>query len=367
MKINRIRVYRQTLTYQRGSYAWGRGNVITTGQSTIVVVDTDSGLSGCGEFCPCGDNYMQAHSEGTEAAMRILGPRLLGADPRQVACIEYLVDNTLKGHGYAKAALDAACWDILGKASEQPLWMLLGGKHQDGAPMYRPAPQKPPAEMQAEMQLLRDDGYRQFQIKVGADWKTDIERIHNAVNLLQPGEKAFADANQGWRLDEALRVVRATRELDYVLEQPCQSYAECLQLRRRSDLPMKLDECITGLDMAQRVIADQAAEILCLKISNLGGLSKARVVRDFLVANRMPVVCEDTWGGEITTATLAHFAVSTPAELLVNTTDLHSYNVETTGSPAPRTEGGRLYAADTPCHGGEPYYDSLCDPVGVYA
>ena len=57
MKINRIRVYRQTLTYARGSYAWGRGNVITTGQSTIVVVDTDSGLSGCGEFCPCGDNY----------------------------------------------------------------------------------------------------------------------------------------------------------------------------------------------------------------------------------------------------------------------------------------------------------------------
>jgi L-alanine-DL-glutamate epimerase-like enolase superfamily enzyme len=367
MKINRIRVYRQTLTYARGSYAWGRGNVITSGQSTIVVVDTDSGISGCGEFCPCGDNYMQAHSEGTEAAMRILGPRLIGADPRQVACIEYLVDNTLKGHGYAKSALDAACWDILGKASGQPLWMLLGGKFQDGAPMYRPAPQKAPAEMQAEMQLLRDDGYRQFQIKVGADWKTDIERIHNAVSLLQPGEKAFADANQGWRLDEALRVVRATRELDYVLEQPCQSYAECLQLRRRSDLPMKLDECITGLDMAQRVITDQAAEIVCLKISNLGGLSKARVVRDFLVANRMPVVCEDTWGGEITTATLAHFAASTPAGLLVNTCDLHSYNVETTGTPAPRTEGGRLYAADTPGHGVEPDYDSLGDPLAVYA
>ena len=366
MKITGIRIYRKTLTYHRGSYAWGRGNVISSGSSTIVVVDTDAGLSGCGEFCPCGDNYMQAHQEGTEAAMRILGPRLLGEDPRQLSRIEHLVDNIIKGHGYAKAALDAACWDILGKASGQPLWMLLGGKHQDGAPMYRPAPQKSPEQMQADLQQLRDDGYRQFQIKVGADWNTDIERIHNAVNLLQPGEKAFADANQGWRLDEALRVARATRDLDYVLEQPCQTYAECLQLRQRIDLPMKLDECITGLDMAQRAVADRAAEILCLKISNLGGLSKARVVRDFLVANRMPVVCEDTWGGEITTATLAHFAASTPAEMLVNTTDLHSYNVETTGIPAPLTDGGKLYAADTPGHGVEPDFDSLGDPVEVY-
>jgi cis-L-3-hydroxyproline dehydratase len=309
---------------------------------------------------------MQAHSEGTEAAMRILGPRLLGEDPRQLGRIEYLLDNTVKGHGYAKAAVDAACWDILGKASGQPVWILLGGKHQDSAPLYRPAPQLPPAEMQAEMQWLRDAGYRQFQVKVGADWRSDIDRIANVVKQLQPGEKAFADANQGWHLDEALRVVRATRELDYVLEQPCMSYAECLHIRRHTDLPMKLDECITGLDMAQRAVADHAAEIMCLKISNLGGLSKARVVRDFLVANRISVVCEDTWGGEITTATLAHLAISTPAEFLVNTTDLHSYNAETTGTPAPRTEAGRLFASGLPGLGVEPDYNSLGDPVAVY-
>jgi len=144
------------------------------------------------------------------------------------------------------------------------------------------------------------------------------------------------------------------------------SYAEYLQLRHRCNLAMKLDKCITGLDMAQRAVVDQAAEIICLKISNLGGLSKARVVRDFLVANRVPVVCEDTWGGEITTATLVHFAVSTPAELLVSTTDLHSYNVETTGISAPRTEGDRLFPANTPGLGVEPDYNSLGDPVGVY-
>ena len=161
-------------------------------------------------------------------------------------------------------------------------------------------------------------------------------------------------------------MARETRGLDYVMEQPCQTYEECLQVRRRIDLPMKLDECVTGLDMAQRIVADRAAEIVCLKISNLGGLSKARRVRDFFVDNRMPVVSEDTWGGEITTATLAHFAASTPEEFLVNTTDLHSYNVETTGKPAPRIDGGRLYASDAPGLGVEPDFDSLGEPVAVY-
>lgn len=366
MKMTKISVYRKSLHYDRGAYVWGRGNVIEVGSSTVVVIDTDAGISGCGEFCPCGDNYMIAHKEGTEAAARLLAPALLGEDPRQLARVEHTMDHVIQGHGYAKAPFDAACWDILGKATAQPLWMLLGGKLTDGAPMYRPAPQKTPAEMVKELDILRASGYQQFQIKVGGDWRTDIDRIHATVGALKPHEKALADANQGWHVDEALKVARATRDLDYIIEQPCHSYEECLQVRRRIDLPMKLDECITGIHAAQRVVADRAAEVICLKISNLGGLSKARRVRDYLIDNRIPVVSEDTWGGEITSAVISHFAASTPKDFLINTTDLHSYNLETTGLPAPRTEGGKLYASDTPGLGVEPDYDSLGEPVAVY-
>ena len=159
MRITKISVYRKVLTYARGAYAWGRGNVIESGLSTIVTIDTDAGLSGAGEFCPCGDNYMVAHREGTEATARLLAPALLGEDPRQVGRIERRMDNTVQGHGYAKAPFDAACWDILGKATGQPVWMLLGGKLTDGAPLYRPAPQKAPEEMAIELELLRSDGY----------------------------------------------------------------------------------------------------------------------------------------------------------------------------------------------------------------
>ena len=366
MKITGISLYKTPLPYVGGSYGWGAGNAITTAIASVVVIDTDAGLQGCGEFTPCGENYMVAHSEGVEALLRLVAPSLLGEDPRQVARIEALLDHLVQGHGYAKSPIDIACWDLLGQSCGQPLWMLMGGKLTDGAPMYRVAPQKATDETVAEMQRYREQGYRQFQIKVGSDWSGDIERIQTGVSLLEPGEKAMADANQGWRVDNAIRVARATADLDYILEQPCRTYEECQQVRRVAQQPMKLDECITGMAAAQRVVADKGAEICCLKLSNLGGLSKARRVRDFLVDNRLPVVSEDTWGGEITTAAVAHFAASTPEEYLQNTTDLMNYNTRSTGIGGAYARDGKLYAPDGPGLGVNPDFESLGPAVAEW-
>ena len=366
MKITRIRIYQTGLPYVGGAYVWGAGNAIETAIASVVVIDTDAGLQGCGEFTPCGENYMVAHSEGVAALARLVASSLLGQDPRQVGQIEQIMDHMVQGHGYAKAPFDAACWDVLGQACDQPVWMLLGGKLTDGAPMYRVAPQKDTDETIAEMNRYRDQGYRQFQIKVGSDWASDIDRIRSTVPLLEPGEKAMADANQGWRVDNAIRVARATRDLDFILEQPCRTYEECQQVRRVAEQPMKLDECLTGMHVAQRIVADRGAEICCLKISNLGGLSKARRVRDYLVENRIPVVSEDTWGGEITSAVVAHFAASTPPEYLQNTTDLMNYNTRSTGIGGPIARDGKLYATDTPGLGVKSDFESLGAPVAEY-
>ncbi|MCY4316886.1 MAG: mandelate racemase [Roseovarius sp.] len=366
MKITRIRLFKTILPYVDGTYGWGSGNKIQRAVASVVVVDTDSGLQGCGEFTPCGENYMVAHSEGVEGFARIAAPRLLGEDPCQIYRMERLMDYLVQGHGYAKAPFDAAFWDILGKSTSMPVWMLLGGKLADGAPMYRVAPQRSMADTIEELERHRASGYRHFQIKVGANWSADIDRIRETVPLFKSNEKSMADANQGWRVDNAIRVARATRDLDFILEQPCKTYEECQQVRRVASQPMKLDECITGLAAAQRVVADRGAEICCLKISNIGGLSKARRVRDYLVENRIPVVCEDTWGGEITTAALAHFATSTPEEFLVNSTDLMNYNTTSTGMGGATTYNGKLYAPDVPGLGVEPDYESLGEPIATW-
>ncbi len=366
MKITKISIYKTHLPYVGGIYAWGAGNEIDIAMASVVVIETDAGLVGCGEFTPCGENYMIAHSEGVSAIAKLIAPRLLGQDPRQVSVIEHIMDNSVQGHGYAKSPFDAACWDILGQDSGQPVWMLLGGKLTDGAPMYRVAPQKSIDETVKELNMHRASGYRQFQIKVGADWQVDIDRIRHLVPLLNDGEKAMADANQGWRVDNAIRVARATRDLDYILEQPCKTYEECQQVRRVAEQPMKLDECVTGIHVAQRIVADRGAEICCLKISNLGGLSKARRVRDYFIDNRIAVVAEDTWGGEIASTTLSHFAASTPQEYLQNTTDLMNYNTRSTGLGGAYSSAGRLYAPDEPGLGVKPDFDSLGAPVAEY-
>ena len=197
MKITRIRIFRTPLPYVDGAYVWGAGNAIETAMASVVVIDTDAGIQGCGEFTPCGENYMVAHSEGVQALTRLVAPRLLGEDPRQVGRIERLIDQIVQGHGYAKAPFDAACWDILGKATDQPVWMLMGGKLTDGAPMYRVAPQRSIDETIAELDRHRASGYRQFQVKVGGDWVTDIDRIRETVSAAETGRKGDGRRQSG--------------------------------------------------------------------------------------------------------------------------------------------------------------------------
>ena len=94
MKITGIRIFKTGLPYVGGAYAWGAGNAITTAIASVVVIDTDAGLQGCGEFTPCGENYMVAHSHGVEALAKLVAPVLIGEDPRQLGRIEQLLDRS---------------------------------------------------------------------------------------------------------------------------------------------------------------------------------------------------------------------------------------------------------------------------------
>ena len=79
----------------------------------------------------------------------------------------------------------------------------------------------------------RAEGYRRFQLKVGANPEEDIERIRQVADLLEPSDKLIADANTGWLMHEAARVVRGVDDIDVYIEQPCLTYEECLSIRRR--------------------------------------------------------------------------------------------------------------------------------------
>ena len=359
MKIARIFAHRVDLPLVEGSYKWSGGKSVNVFDSTIVGVETECGLVGYGEVCPLGPFYLPAYAEGVRAGLRELAPHLIGYDPRELAKLNHRMDAALKGHPYVKSGIDIACWDILGKATNLPVCVLLGGRYGESIRLYRAISQTPPDEMAANVASYRQQGYTRFQLKVGGNPDEDIQRIHAARSIIQPSDRLVADANTGWTQHEAVRVVRAVSELDVYIEQPCLTYEECLAVRRNTTHPFVLDENIDGLDMLLRAKADLAMDVVNLKISKLGGLTKTKQARDLCVSMGIAMTLEDSWGGDITTAAIAHLAHSTPEEYRFTSTDFNSYVTVSNATGAPQRVNGFMQASQAPGLGTSPRFEVL--------
>lgn len=359
MKITRLFAHRVELPLHEGSYKWSGGKSVSVFDSTIIGVETDTGLVGYGEVCPLGPFYLPAYAEGVRAGLRELGPHLLGFDPRELAKLNQRMDAALKGHPYVKSGIDIACWDILGKATGLPVCVLMGGRFGEAVRLYRAISQESPEEMARKVAGYRAEGYTRFQLKVGGDPDVDIERIRAVRAMLKPTDRLVADANTGWTQHEAVRVVRGVRDVDVYIEQPCATYEECLAVRRLTNHPFVLDENVDGLEMLLRAKADLAMDVVNLKISKLGGLTKTKQVRDLCVSMGIAMTLEDSWGGDVTTAAIAHLAHSTPEEYRFTSTDFNSYVTVSTADGAPRRVDGFMSASTAPGLGIAPKFDVL--------
>jgi L-alanine-DL-glutamate epimerase-like enolase superfamily enzyme len=344
MHITRITAWQVDLPLHEGSYKWSGGKSVTVFDSTVVAVETDVGITGYGEVCPLGPAYLPAYAAGVRAGLAELAPKLLGTDPTELLKLNRLMDAALKGHPYVKSAVDVACWDILGKKANLPVCVLLGGRYGADFHLYRAISQESPEQMAAKVAGYRAEDYRRFQLKVGGDPDTDIERIRTVAAVLKPGDRLVADANTGWLPHEAMRVVRAVRDIDVYIEQPCFSYEECLSVRHHTDHPFVLDEVIDGIDVLVRAHKDGAMDVVNLKISKLGGLTRTKQARDLCVSLGIAMTLEDSWGGDIVTAAIAHLAHSTPTEFLFSSTDFNSYVTRAIADGAPKRANGRLAA-----------------------
>jgi L-alanine-DL-glutamate epimerase-like enolase superfamily enzyme len=366
VKITAIRAYQVDLPLHEGSYKWSGGNAVSVFDSTVVAVDTDAGLTGWGEICPLGPAYLPAYARGARAGIAELAPQLLGADPLALGTLNEQMDSAMRGHPYVKSAIDMACWDLLGKASGLPVATLMGGHVGEDFALYRAISQESPAQMAKKIDKYRKEGYRKFQLKVGGDPDTDIARIKAAAAVLTSGDVLIADANTGWTQHAAVRVADAVRDVDVYIEQPCMTYEQCLAVRRLTSRPFVLDEVVDGIDMVVRGVADHAMDVINLKISKVGGLTRARQIRDLCVSLGIAMTIEDTWGGDIVTAAIAHLGHSTPPEFLFTSTDFNSYVARSIADGAPRRVNGRLAASTQPGLGITPKWDVLGEPVLVF-
>lgn len=363
MVITQIKCYQAGLPLYEGSYKWSGGNSVEVFDSTVVEVHTDEGVTGYGEICPLGAAYLPAYAAGARTGIAELAPQLIGHDPTQLALINQAMDSAMRGHPYVKSAIDVACWDILGKVCGQPVAALLGGRFGESFALYRAISQEAPEQMARMVGRYRSEGYTKFQLKVGGDPDVDIERIRLASKELQRGDVLVADANTGWTQHQAIRVADAVRDVDVYIEQPCMRYEECLAVREHTNRPFILDEVIDDIGAVLRGYEDRAMDVINLKISKVGGLTKARQIRDLCVSLGIAMTIEDTWGGDIVTAAIAHLAHSTPPRFLFSSTDFNSYVTVSIADGAPQRDGGRLAAPARPGLGFTPRMEVLGKPV----
>lgn len=367
MIISEINVFKVNLPLSEGRYSWSNENFVEIFDSTIIEIITDTGLKGYSECCPLGSNYLPSFARGVRAGIEEIAQHLIGQDPLNLNKINYLMHSILRGHPYVKAPIDIACWDLLGKATNQPVYKLLGGAAQEKIVLYRAISQQSPDQMVEKIKQYSSEGYTKFQLKVGGDTNEDIERIKATRNALKCSDTLIADANTGWTRNEATRVASAVANLDVYLEQPCASYDECMSIRRRTTLPFILDEVIDNPHALVRSISDDAMDLVNLKISKVGGLTQAKLMRDLCIAHSIPMIIEDTWGGDIVTATIAHLAYSTPSEFCFSATDFNSYGTLIVAEGAPKRINGFMIPSAQPGLGIEPDFNVLGSPVASYS
>lgn len=316
MRIAEIRVHRRELPVIDGPYRVGATSIDCL-DSTVVEVLTQCGLVGYGETCPLGPTYQPHHALGARAALAELAPALIGHDARFIQLGRRVMDEALAGHAYAKAAVDIALWDLLGKACGMRVCELLGGTVSERVPSYFAIGVSDPddaARLAAEKQAT---GFRRIQLKVGGrTLEEDIEAISKVSGVLQTGVRLAVDANRSWTVAEAITVSRLCEDLVLVLEQPCDSLEETAALRGRVRHPIFLDESIEDLRALNRAIANGFAQGFGLKITRVGGLSAFRTIRDTCDAYNIPHTCDDAWGGDVIAAACVHVGATVRPRLL---------------------------------------------------
>lgn len=315
MKIKEIHIYRHDLPVRNGPYTMASGEVWSL-DTTLVKLVSDTGLVGWGETCPVGPTYAEAHAGGARAALTEMGKGLIGSDIWPVA-LNRTMHGLLKGHNYAKAAIDIAAHDLLGKQLGVSVADLLGGAVTDRVPSYYATGVGAPDDIARLAREKRDEGYPRLQIKVGGrPVEIDIETIRKVWEQIGgSGMRLAVDGNRGWTTRDALRVSRECPDIPFVMEQPCDSIEELAQIRPQVSHGIYMDESSVDLRTVISAVGTGLVDGFGMKVTRIGGLQNMRVFRDICEARNLPHTCDDSWGGDIIAAACTQIGATVKPQL----------------------------------------------------
>jgi len=278
----------------------------------IIEVTSSSGIKGYGEA----RESVQITGETIESITGMIkyrfAPKLKGMNPFDIEMIHHVMNCVCCGNSAAKSAVDLAMYDLMGKISHQPVCRLMGGREQTEVETSKAIGVGRLKAVVEEAESLVAQGFSILKIKTGVDPDGEIRMIREIREVVGPDIRLKLDANQGWTLREAVKVVRAVEDLDIeVVEQPLPAWdlKGSAQLRQLITPPVMLDEGIHSPSDVIRIIAAGAADMINIKLIKTGGLYPAQAVN--AVSEAAGLVCQiGSLDTSIGSAAAAHLAMA---------------------------------------------------------
>ncbi len=327
------------------------GVEIRQADNVLVRVETDNGIVGWGEAASA-PTMTGETVESMAAAVYYLIPALTGRLAEDIAGASAAMTGRMYGNSAAKAAIEIALHDLVGRATGRPAHALLGDKRRSRIALLGVISNGELAADLRDAERKKTEGFRAFKIKVGIDKPLiDGERTRRVCELLGPGLLISSDANQGWSTEEALQYARtvAGSGLDF-FEQPvlADDIAGMAAIAATADCAIGADESIHSLDDIRRHHERKAARGVSLKTIKLGGM------RGVMAAG---LLCEElgmavnvsckTGESSIACAAGVHIAAALPQIAWGLTLSNEGLADDTTARPL-RSQAGHIEVSDRP-------------------
>ena len=280
----------------RRHHTWASKMTAPIGRHLLIRIDTDEGIQGWGE-APAGMSWggsqMRYYGESPETVRHVIADHLMehltGKDPRHIGVLHSLMDKIVKGHPYAKAAIDMACYDIAGKAANVPVYVLLGGQYRDRIEVAHSLGIMPIEQCVAEAIEAVDEGAKTIKCKTGLNPERDVGLVEALRKQLGDKIKIRVDGNEAYEsVWAAINVTRQQEEFDILLcEQPVMGARDMAFVAERIESPMMADESAWTVDDILELSETRAADCFSCYVTKPGGLYRAKQQADFAATRGM--------------------------------------------------------------------------------
>jgi L-alanine-DL-glutamate epimerase-like enolase superfamily enzyme len=283
------------------------------------------GVVGYGHIRPLAPHHSMADTYASLIATirDVCGSKLVGQRIFDLEGIHTLFDRLAPANYMARAVLDAALFDAMGKATRRPVYDLIGGLAQPLIPLeWSISMADDHRKMVSDAErALHEFGIKVLCMKAGhpKGWREDVTNFIAIREAVGPDVSFGMDPNTGWTVSDTLRALDALKDyrVDYI-EQPVKRHdlqGMATIRRAATGVPLMADEACGSLQEAAAIVAAEAADVLCIKLYKHGGITPARKIAAIAEAANLKINC----GGlavlsQLEAAAAAHFYASRPAE-----------------------------------------------------